>query len=181
MDADIISYESMLAARDSANWAYWGMVAVWISVPVSVLTFVLACIALNTWKKQEKLRVKKDFKASLFQLRTLLLYMPDEIDELKLQQGRKFLKNPAVEFQIGLLQQEFNERKDYAKEFIHIEEGMQKCFACWVDTENILLGTKVSKFWSNIITAYEKYVLGEGKKLDVIKEIDAMLEQPFVF
>ncbi|WP_440531012.1 hypothetical protein [Serratia marcescens] len=63
MDADLISYESMLTAQESAKWAFWGMVATWGSLVVSALTLMLAYRALTSWKEQEKLKVKQNFKA----------------------------------------------------------------------------------------------------------------------
>lgn len=181
MDADLISFESMLAARDSASWAFWGMVATWSSLVVSVLTLALAYRALTSWKKQEELKVKQDFKASLFQLRSLLRYMPDRIEEYKLQQGREILSNPEVNFQIGMHHEKFTQRRNYAKDFERVEEGMQKCLACWMATENLLSGTKISQLWEDISIAYEEYELGKGQKAELTKKIDTMLRQAFVF
>ncbi|HGM5416863.1 TPA: hypothetical protein ACKP1J_001212 [Serratia liquefaciens] len=181
MDTDLISYESMLAARDSASWAFWGMVATWSSLVVSVLTLVLAYLALTSWKKQEELKVKQNFKESLFQLRSLLLSMPERIEVYKLSQGRQLLTNPDAIFQIGILPKDFNQRKEYAKDFERVEEGMQKCLACWIATENLLSGTKLNQLWRSISIAFEGYAQGKGKKADLTKEIDMMLEQSFVF
>ncbi|WBM69142.1 hypothetical protein OH773_13200 [Buttiauxella sp. WJP83] len=65
MDADFISFESMLAARSSAEWAYWQM---WISLFSTFATFLAAVVALVTvssWRKQESLKDKKVFILSV--------------------------------------------------------------------------------------------------------------------
>lgn len=162
MDADLISYESMLAARDSADWAFWGMIAAYGSAIMSFLTFVLACFALNAWKQQEKLKVKKDFKESLIRLKHLLLYMPDKIDSWKLKQGRRFLSQRQISFQMGLSTLEFEQHKDYALDFQPFEDGVKKCRERWIATENLLSETKVGKLWENTSGACDEYALGQG-------------------
>lgn len=181
MEDNFVSYESMLAAQDSAKWAFWGMVATWGSLVVSALTLILAYRALTSWKEQEKLKVKQDFKASLFQLRSLLLHMPDCIEAHKLRQGLQFIRNPSVSFQIGIGAQEFNQIKTYATDFERVEKGMESCLACWMATENILSDPKLKKLWASISSDYEKYAQGKGEKTELINKIDALLGQPFVF
>ncbi|MGP2608391.1 hypothetical protein ACTVMZ_23485, partial [Serratia ureilytica] len=147
MDADLISYESMLIARDSANWAYWSMIAAYGSAIVSLLTFVLAFFALNAWKQQEKLKVKKEFKTSLIRLKHLLLYMPDKIDSLKLRQGLRIISQRQASYLVNLSPMEFEQLKDYALDCQTFEDGVKKCRESWVATENLLSETKVGQLW----------------------------------
>ncbi|MGL9632054.1 hypothetical protein Q7I59_19745, partial [Escherichia coli] len=65
MDADFISFEAMLAAKDSAQWAYWGM---WIALFSAITTFfamVIGGITIFSWRKQEALKDKKAFVLSV--------------------------------------------------------------------------------------------------------------------
>ena len=51
----------MLAAKDSAQWAYWGM---WIALFSAITTFfamVIGGITIFSWRKQEALKDKKAF------------------------------------------------------------------------------------------------------------------------
>lgn len=43
MAVDYTSYESMLAAREAANWAYWSMIGTWFS---GVATFMAVVVSL---------------------------------------------------------------------------------------------------------------------------------------
>ncbi|HFF9479189.1 TPA: hypothetical protein ACGFA2_001908 [Serratia marcescens] len=181
MDADLISYESMLATRESADWAFWNMVATWGTLAVSTATLVLACLALQSWKRQEELKVKQAFKASLIQLRNLLIYMPYKIDTEMLRIGREILKGKLKLFGSGLTDAEFARLKDYAQEFLYLEEGMKNCWDCWVSTENLLNGTEISQLWMKIHKVHNEYVEGVGSKDEVIKNIISMLEKKFVF
>lgn len=43
MNADYISYESLVAARDAAKWAYWSMIGTWVS---GLATFLAVLVSL---------------------------------------------------------------------------------------------------------------------------------------
>lgn len=61
MDANYISYESLLAARDSAQWAYWSM---WIALASSIFTslaLVVGWMSIVSWRRQEMLKDRKAF------------------------------------------------------------------------------------------------------------------------
>lgn len=65
MDADLIAYESMLAAKESAQWAYCGL---WISFSAALATFLATAagvIVLFSWRRQEALKDKKAFLFSV--------------------------------------------------------------------------------------------------------------------
>ncbi|MDC6111319.1 hypothetical protein [Serratia rubidaea] len=181
MDADLISYESMLVARDSANWAFWGMIAAWGSAFMSLITCGLACFALNTWKKQEQLKVKKDFKASLIQLRRLLIWLPGTIDVATLMAGRRLIYDSKVTMQIGMDAGRFNHCKDYAMNFQSLEDGMQKCWECWAATEDLLSKTEIGELWRDTTSMYNEYTQGRSDKSLFIDKIDGIYKKKFVF
>ncbi|HII0005402.1 TPA: hypothetical protein ACYX6I_000445 [Klebsiella variicola] len=43
MNADYISYESLVAARDAAKWAYWSMIGTWVA---GLATFLAVLVSL---------------------------------------------------------------------------------------------------------------------------------------
>lgn len=68
MDADLIAYESMLAARESAQWAYLGL---WISFSAAVATFLATAAGVAVvfgWRNQEAFKDKKAFVFSVLKL-----------------------------------------------------------------------------------------------------------------
>jgi hypothetical protein len=79
MDADIISFESMLAAQQGADWAFWAMLGTWFSGIVTLVAALVAFKALQTWKQQEKHNEKKSLKVALISYRNLLAMMPDKL------------------------------------------------------------------------------------------------------
>lgn len=54
MDADLISYESMLAAQKAADWAYWSMVATWVS---GIATFMAVALSLYLANRRPRAHV----------------------------------------------------------------------------------------------------------------------------
>ncbi|CAI2449111.1 Uncharacterised protein [Serratia liquefaciens] len=74
MDADLISYESMLAARDSANWAFWGMVAAFCSTGVTLFAAIVAYRAISVWKLQDKAVEIKKLKLSVFRFQMKITF-----------------------------------------------------------------------------------------------------------
>jgi hypothetical protein len=66
MDTDLISYESLLAAKDSAEWAFWGMVATFFSAVVTIFAAIIAYRAISVWKMQEKASEIKKLNVSVF-------------------------------------------------------------------------------------------------------------------
>ncbi len=72
MDANYISYESLLAARDAAQWAYWSM---WIAFASSVFTFfalVVGCMSISSWRSQEVLKDRKTFALSVLKYQKII-------------------------------------------------------------------------------------------------------------
>jgi hypothetical protein len=80
MDADIISYEAMLAARASAGWAFWAMCGTWFSGLVTLFAACVALKAMGTWKLQERRSEDKSLKTALINYRNLALVLPKKID-----------------------------------------------------------------------------------------------------
>lgn len=80
MDAEIISFESMLATQRAADWALWSMLGTWFSGFVTLGAAFVAFKALQTWKQQEKHNEKKSLKAALISYRNLLVMMPEMLN-----------------------------------------------------------------------------------------------------
>lgn len=79
MDANLISYESMLAAKESAYSAYWSMIftaAVALSSLITVIVAIYAALIarkeVNSWKEQQKLTQLVRLKRAVFSYRQYL-------------------------------------------------------------------------------------------------------------
>lgn len=72
MDNDLISFEAMLAAKESAEWAFWGVVIAAGSLFVTLLTFYVAVRALNSWKSQEIVKERKAFIVSVMKFQNII-------------------------------------------------------------------------------------------------------------
>lgn len=76
MNAEYISYESLLAARVAADWAFWSMIGAWISAAATLLAAIAGFFALNIWSKQEEVRELKDFRVAAFRYNNALIFAP---------------------------------------------------------------------------------------------------------
>lgn len=66
MNSDIVAYEAMLAAKDAAEWALWGVIAAFVSAGVTAFATVVALLAIGEWKNQVKLQEVNQLKVSIF-------------------------------------------------------------------------------------------------------------------
>ena len=51
MNADYISYESLVAAREAADWAFWSMIGTWLSALATLFAAIIAVLAIRSWRK----------------------------------------------------------------------------------------------------------------------------------
>lgn len=86
MDADLISYESMLAARDSADWAFWGMVASFCSVFATLFAAAVALKTINSWKHQARSQELKNFSLAVYNFQLSVIRGPEIEKGKKLNQ-----------------------------------------------------------------------------------------------
>lgn len=83
MNAEYISYESLLAARSAADWAFWSMLAGWVAAIATLIAAVIGFLAINAWSKQEEVRELKDFRVAAFRYHNSLLFAPTHMNEKK--------------------------------------------------------------------------------------------------
>ncbi|MFS7191025.1 hypothetical protein AB6864_00805 [Serratia proteamaculans] len=90
MDADLIAYESMLAARDSADWAFWSMIASFCSVFTTLFAAWVALKTINSWKTQSRSQELKNFSLAVYNLQVSVIEGPEiekgkqlSLDDLK--------------------------------------------------------------------------------------------------
>ncbi|WP_131541975.1 hypothetical protein [Pantoea agglomerans] len=171
MDLDLISFETLIATRDSADWVMWGAIATGLAAASSLLTLYFARAALNTWKMQEQTKIKSEFKRSLLALDYAIHMMPDEWN-----------MSTAMMVQVR------------SKSFI-ISEGddavmaglseLKKCWhnaiSAWVMCEGLLKETSLTKSWKELSDVYSQYIQGRANKISILTKLAEMHSVEFIF
>lgn len=65
MDANYIAYETLVASRAAALWAFWSMVGTWVSGIGTILAALFAAFSVNSWRKQDKAKSRREVKVAL--------------------------------------------------------------------------------------------------------------------
>lgn len=149
MDADLISYESMLAARDSANWAFWGMVAAFISAAATACAVGVAVRAISGWKKQETAQEIKNINLSLFRF----------------------------QMQVQLSRYEFNPKNkdlEEAKEAMSLLKGLDSVYECTITMHNKELQNQSSELYSELVDIFNDFVNGKINREEITKRLVAI-------
>ncbi|MGE6468008.1 hypothetical protein [Serratia proteamaculans] len=85
MDADLISYESMLIARDSANWVFWGMIAAFCSAGATLLAAIIAFLTINSWRRQARAQDVRNFILAAYNFHNAIIWAPELQAEKELE------------------------------------------------------------------------------------------------
>lgn len=85
MSPDYISYETLVAARDAADWAFWSMVGTWVSGVATLFAAMVAAWAVSGWRKQEEAIELKEFRVTAYGYHVSLIRAP-HINSNKLSQ-----------------------------------------------------------------------------------------------
>ncbi|MDQ9128750.1 hypothetical protein RDT67_20230 [Serratia fonticola] len=155
MDADIISYEAMLAAKDSAGWAFWAMCGTWFSGVVTLFAACVALKAMGVWKLQERRSEKKALKTALINYRNLAIVLPPWIDP----------KNPEV----------------YREAALASQNSINQIWSIVTLMEIDLAGTdEIGSKFLELNDAHNKYLSGEVEHNQVMSVLFDFMVIPFV-
>lgn len=169
MDADFISFETLIATRDSAWWVMWGAIATIVTAIGSLLTLAYAVAALSTWKKQEKTKIKSEFKRSLLALDYAVHMMPDDWNRSMAQFIR--VKGRVIS-------------ADKSEAELCLNE-LKKCWhdaiSAWVMCEGLLKKTNLKALWHDLSDIYIDYLNGRTQKLVVLEKLADMHSVEFIF
>jgi|GEM_PF-1851435 hypothetical protein len=103
MDADLISFESLIAAKASAEWAFYSLLVSAGSIVISIITLVIAKKALNTWKDQYREDKKIKLIDTLVSFNNLLISMPKNLENDVGNVNRKLITAAISEIQVRCL------------------------------------------------------------------------------
>ena len=157
MDADLIAYEAMLAARESANWAYLGL---WISLSAAVSTFLATAagvVVVFGWRNQEAFRDKKAFVISVLKLQQTIGLGPNkyQLTSEPIPETHPFSKLTFTLHQVYENVVTMTKKKDRAKAkqiYLQLSEVYESLSKGEVDREialRVLFEIKVGPFFEN--------------------------------
>ncbi|ELK6101640.1 MULTISPECIES: hypothetical protein [Citrobacter] len=76
MNIEYISYESLVAARESALWAKWAMYGTWVSAVATLIAALVAGFAIFGWRRQEEASELKTLRVSIYYYHLALIRAP---------------------------------------------------------------------------------------------------------
>ncbi|PCM83491.1 hypothetical protein [Enterobacter cloacae] len=77
MNADYIQYESLIAARDAAYWAYLSMIGTWVSAIATLIAAAVAFWAIRGWRVQEEAHELKEFRICAYNFHNAMVCVPE--------------------------------------------------------------------------------------------------------
>lgn len=171
MDADIISYETLIATRDSAQWVMWGAIATGVAAAGSILTLICAAAALSTWKKQEKTKIKSEFKKSLLALDYSVHMMPDDWNFLMAQRISMVNKSSPT----------YPNDDNASISLNELKKCWHNAISAWVMCEGQLKKTNLPKQWHELSGIYIDFIQGKVKKIIILDKLAEMHSIEFIF
>ncbi|ELD7982262.1 hypothetical protein KC915_22845 [Enterobacter hormaechei] len=172
MDTDLISFETLLATRDSAYWVMWGAIATGVAAFGSIMTLIVAGAALNTWKQQEKTKIRSELKRSLLALDYAVHMMPDSWNSLTAQRVNIAITQKAFHF---------DGDQDAIVAMIELKKCWHDALSAWVMCEGQLKQTNLTKLWNELSNIYLEFLEGETAKLKVLEKLAEMHSVKFIF
>lgn len=168
MDDKQVAFEAMVAARDSAHWAWWTMVATISSVIISLGTLGMAFSALNTWREQELLKLKMEFKRSILELSYCLESMPPNWSYIHINLARKRLNaSPDLASRID------DESQIYFKK-VALKDAFNQATKAWIMCEHIFAETELETLWSRFSSEFRTYIMRGGQKYPLSSILSTM-------
>ncbi|MEG1466323.1 MAG: hypothetical protein RSA68_01850 [Hafnia sp.] len=181
MDANYIVYETLVASRDAADWAFWTMLASWMSVLATIITLCFAYRALSTWREQEKIRVKLDFRIALKKLKSALIFMPLRIDPKEIQQEREQVIAKWVFKDDDVLFEKIEAGEKNVKRYDELISLYDNCQSSWLATEHLFDNTELAEIWISFQKDFEKYISGDASRSSSLELLKMITETRFVF
>lgn len=170
MDENYIAYQSLVAARESATWAFWSMIGTFSGIFVGLFTIFYAARALSTWREQEKTKLKMDFKKSILALNYAVRSFPEEWSYTKVHAARI-----AGRYHVAGIDDEV----------LVAVDGFQKAWRdasdSWVMCESLLVKSVIPEKWCELEELAIKIQKGFNVKVQLLKVTKAIYTEHFIF
>ncbi|MNC08705.1 hypothetical protein D3C75_563030 [compost metagenome] len=128
-----------------------------VSAGATALTALIALLALFSWKNQEKLKVKLEFKNAVSAYAYCLTGFPLQ------------LNTPLI-------------RSKFSKRCQELADLNAKAGYAWFATENLLESDEpVTRAWQQLNNLHEGFLIGEVEKESILEQCSIIIVYPFVF
>ena len=156
----------------------WNMVAAVsgaVSGGATLIAVWFAKQALNTWRDQEKLKLKIEFKKSIINLRNLFLYMPERWDKMPGAKSALSMNSTKLMYGPALI------NTDLPAELKAIIDALNHANGCWVMCEHIFDGTSIETNWLASIQSIDDYLNFKVTNNDVFDALNNTYSTRFIF
>lgn len=146
MDEKVMALATLKAAQEAASWGFWSMISAMIGSVATLIAAGVAWRALHIWEKQEKFRLKQDFKRAVLQYLDISNVMPS----IAASQERVISKDKFQQFQTAKI----------------------SCRLFWTLSEDAF-DEEVKILWEKLLTTHHEYMM---LRTDICKVQDSAIE-----
>lgn len=167
MDSDSISLAAVLVAKEASNWAFWTMIASAVSAIAAVGTIGVAIHALNSWHKQEALKVQVNFKHAILDLKEALMAMPERWSYPQVNTARNLINTyPDISHRTHDATRIFFQKSDLISAYEHAVK-------CWIMCDGLFENKGVDVLWTTFSSQYKSYIKTGGER----DSMESLLDQ----
>ncbi|ORM72380.1 hypothetical protein HA48_14580 [Pantoea wallisii] len=175
MGESLISYKTMVATQYSSYWAFGSMLAAIVSACATLITLHYARKALDTWKQQEALKIKIDFKSAAVDLLYALDAMPDNWSHMHVNLARVAIDRGDInssdkkrEVQIFYLKQDMVESNRMAERR-------------WMMCKPLLKDSEMPELWKKFQHDFWLYSVKGGNKAEILPLLKKVVDEMVIF
>ncbi len=135
--------------------AFYSMLASSASAIAAAVAAFFSFLAVNSWKNQEKLKAKQEFKRAV----------TEYLDVSRTLPHRAFPQN----------------RQNQKEDFIAFKQARSACVKAWIIAEGQIKNTDVKEWWEQLNDAHHEY-LAIRKSINDVKDLaHNIIESKFIF
>lgn len=175
MGETLISYKTMLATQLTMYWAFGSMLAAIASAGATLITLHYARKALDTWKQQEALKIKIEFKSAVIELLHAVDAMPDNWSYMQVNTARSAIDRGEAD--------SYPKREEVKIFYLKQDMVAANTIAIkrWIMCEQLLKGTEVAMKWNEFQKSYHSYAMKGGKKSEISPILRKIIEEMVIF
>lgn len=166
---------------DKIDWNMISALSGCASAIATLLTLFVALKALTTWREQEKIKVKMDFKKSIMTFKSTLILMPEYLNIKELAEQKEAIAAKWLFNDVPLIMQDITEGESNVLQFEKFILSFENCSSCWVATEHLFDKHFITERWSSACSTYFDYLGGKADKHKLFDALNAVFSVRFVF
>jgi len=166
---------------DKVDWNMISALGGWASAIATLLTLFVAFKALTTWREQEKIKVKMEFKKALMTFKSTLILMPEYLNMKELAEQKEAVAAKWIFEDVPLIRQDITQGESNVLQFENFILSFENCNSCWVATEHLFDGHFIAERWAAASSTYFDYLAGKTDKHKLFDALNAVFSIRFVF